>query len=137
MTIEALKFSEWPADQKKKTSELVAGWIANNLFINPESSNIEFQKNSELFFQHGADSKILITELDSPKIVAIDSIESWTGYIVNWGTSATVIQAGEGVTILPYNVCQMTNAFGVFKIEKTGVSELTVSVIENGVLMEY
>lgn len=135
MAITGKKFSQLTDEQKVATRVPITGWLVNNLFINPLANNIEFGKldNGDL----PTNGKI---KLNNDTIDPWGTIEAGQGevgyklYNVNWGTHQSGLSAGDGVTLLPYSITAMVNAFGVFCIEKTGADEWTISIIENGVL---
>lgn len=140
MTITGKKFSQLTEPQKLATREPITGWIVNNLFINSLQKPI---------FMLDTDA----TPADSPENNQIFLCQKVTGFpgitieetvadvgtkffFVNWMSEESYLMSTTGATILPYQITNIVGLLGVFQIERTGLNEWTVSVIENGTLVD-
>lgn len=141
MTITGKKFSQLTGEQKIATRVPITGWLVNSLFNNSTNYYIEFLAAEDINLLQSAEVPIvmLLTGGISRTIETSDEGSTPVGsyfYIVNWGVTAIEISAGEDVAVLPYASTLLKNGFGVFKIEKTNSNEWTISVVENGVLLD-
>jgi len=138
MTITGKKFSELTSEQKIATRLPIAGWVVNNLFINPSGKDIQFRNAVDNDFIAMDDSIRLVANQEDLLCTIPTSSEFMpigkSVYLVNWGSDVSGITASEGVQLSPFNSCTLIGAFGVFKIEKIGLNEFNVSVIDNGTI---
>lgn len=140
VAITGKKFSQLNNEQKILTRLPITGWMVNALFVNPLQNNLQLGVPTEGHFD--TESPDGVIQLSNDYGQNLGTIPSGSGpigrivYCVNWAIPDTGIEAGVGVTILPYQYTVMRGMFGCFKIECTGIDEWTISVIENGVLTD-
>lgn len=136
MAITGKKFSQLTESQQIATRVPITGWLVNNLFLNPISKTVELVLEESVAFDDGSIQLICYTPNPTITLGAQEVEIGFTMHIVNWFCPQTFIEPGVGFTILPYQQCKLNRAFGVFKIEKTDDTEWTVSVVENGTIID-
>lgn len=137
MAITGKKFSQLTQEQQIATRVPITGWIVNNVFINPINVESRFLKeNVTVGLSENGEIILVISDNVAITVAPAEAEIGTVSYIVNYLTKDCGITGDAGVTILPYATCKLSGMLGVFKVEKTGASEWTVSVEEKGIIEE-